>query len=184
VPNRVVLDEPTWVVLDLAPKRRPGQWIHPVASATEKLPEARSRRFGASRPGKRPGHCRRGHCGVDLTGPRGTPIVAVLPGTVTRVERSRRKRSGRYVKIEHTDGSATSYMHLDRIAPGLAEGQKVDAGHMLGTLGRTGIRRSDPHLHFQLEVPRGRYHRYVDPEPMLNEAVVIDVIDIQLAKTE
>ena len=71
-------------------------------------------------------------------------------------------------------------MHLDRIAPGLEEGQEIVAGAMLGTLGRTGIRRSIPHLHFQLEVPRGRYHRFVDPEPMLADSVVIDVLDIEL----
>jgi len=179
-PRTVTLEPATWTLLDLAPQRADGQWIHPVAGALEVLPTVHSRRFGAERPGNRPSHCRRGHCGVDLTGPRGTPIVAVLPGTVAHVEESRGNRSGRYVRIEHEDGSSTSYMHLDRIAPDLQVGQTVDAGAMLGTLGRTGIHHSDPHLHFQIEVPRGKYHRFVDPEPMLADAVVIDVLDIEL----
>ena len=36
--------------------------------------------------------------------------------------------SGRYVRIQHTDGTFTSYMHLDTIADGLQAGDHVGGG--------------------------------------------------------
>ncbi len=176
----ISLDEPSWAMLDLRPQRRDDQWVHPVAAAFEVVPKTHGRRFGAERPGNRPSECGLGHCGLDLGGPRGTPIVAVLPGVVLRVEFSSERRSGRYVAIEHDDGSRTSYMHLDRISPDLNKGQRVMAGHMLGTLGKTGIHHSDPHLHFSLEVPQDKHLLYVDPTALLEDSVIIDVTDIEL----
>ena len=63
---------------------------------------------------------------------------------------------GRYVVLVHDDLSPavyTLYSHLARIAPEVAEGQRVRSGQRLGTMGRSAryhIPRSRAHLHFEL----------------------------------
>lgn len=151
-------------------------WVHPVSGVPELFPDQSSRRFGAPRDGIQRVECGDGHCGVDLDGPRGRPIVAVAAGTVVRVERSELGldgRSGRYVRLEHHDGTLTSYMHMDDVAD-VRVGHRVTAGQYLGTLGATAVFSAAPHLHFSLEVPaRPGLHgdhtdtRYVDPVPFL-----------------
>jgi murein DD-endopeptidase MepM/ murein hydrolase activator NlpD len=164
-------------------------WVHPVVDSPEPVPHQESRWFGMPREGitnPRP-ECGAGHCGIDLDGPRGNPVVAVAPGTVVRIERSelgRDGKSGRYVRIEHDDGTLTAYMHLDDIADGLVVGQRVVAGQQVGTLGATAVYRAAPHLHFSLAVPEhgGAIHEdnndnhYVDPMPFLARARVIDEV--------
>jgi murein DD-endopeptidase MepM/ murein hydrolase activator NlpD len=155
-------------------------WIHPVALTSERVPELKSRRFGSTRVGIERSECGAGHCGIDLDGPRGRPIVAVAAGTLVRVERSELGadgKSGRYVRIEHDDGTLTAYMHLDDVAAELATGERVDAGQYVGTLGATAVYSAPPHLHFALEIPdrpgvRGDHAEteYVDPAPFLVRA--------------
>jgi murein DD-endopeptidase MepM/ murein hydrolase activator NlpD len=156
-------------------------WTHPVTSSPELMPERVSRHFGAHREGIERPECGEGHCGVDLDGPRGRPLVAVAAGTVVRVERSERGldgRSGRYVRIEHDDGTLTAYMHMDDVAD-VRVGDRVAASQYLGTLGATAVFASAPHLHFSLEVPahpglHGDHGdtRYVDPAPFLVRATI------------
>ena len=162
-------------------------WIHPVSATIEKVPEQFSRRFGAHRDGIMRTECGDGHCGIDLDGPRGRPIVAVAAGTIVRVEHSelgQDGRSGRYVRIEHDDGTLTAYMHLDEVADGLKVGDRIDAGQYVGTLGATAVFQAAPHLHFALEVPdRPGVHgdntqtEYVDPAPFLARARVVPAPD-------
>jgi hypothetical protein len=156
-------------------------WTHPVTGSAELMPEQVSRHFGAHREGIDRPECGEGHCGIDLDGPRGRPIVAVAPGTVVRVELSELGldgRSGRYVRIEHEDGTLTSYMHMDKVAD-VHVGDGVTAGQYLGTLGATAVFSSPPHLHFSLEVPaRPGLHgditdtHYVDPAPFLVRSTI------------
>jgi hypothetical protein len=156
-------------------------WTHPVSGAAELMPEQGSRHFGAQRIGIERAECGEGHCGVDLDGPRGRPIVAVAPGTVVRVELSELGldgRSGRYVRVEHDDGTLTAYMHMDDVAE-VHVGDRVAGGQYLGTLGATAVFESVPHLHFSLEVPlHADQHgdttdtRYVDPAPYLVRATI------------
>lgn len=154
-------------------------WIHPVTDSAELVPVRSTRRFGAARSGMPPRvDCGAGHCGVDLSGPRGRPVVAVAWGTVVRVEHSetgRDGKSGRYVRIEHPDGVFTSYMHLDSIAAGLAVGDEVDAGQVIGTLGKSAIYSSEEHLHFALEVTINGEPRFMDPSPFLATAAVVPI---------
>jgi murein DD-endopeptidase MepM/ murein hydrolase activator NlpD len=158
-------------------------WTHPVSGAGELMPTQASRLFGAERgslPTIRP-ECGEGHCGVDLDGPRGRPIVAVADGTVVRLELHELGldgRSGRFVKLEHDDGTLTAYMHLDDVAE-LAVGERVVMGQVIGTLGATAVFAAAPHLHFSLEVPNhpGRHGdnidtHYIDPAPFLVRATV------------
>ncbi len=145
-------------------------WVFPVLDSDEGFPLKPSRQFGAFREGKRRPECDRGHCGVDLSGPRGAPVVAVAYGTVVRIERRSNRRSGKYVRLQHQEDVYTAYMHLDDIAEGLRVGDEVEAGDVLGTLGRTGILHSAPHLHFGLEIPRPGRIYYLDPLPYLKTA--------------
>ena len=161
-------------------------WIHPVTGSTELVPTSPGRWFGAERAGIFRWECGAGHCGVDLDGPRGRPLVAVAAGKVIRVERHELGldgRSGRYVRIEHADGTLTAYMHMDDIADGIDVGVQVSAGQFLGTLGATAVYQSAPHCHFTLELPRtgrvtGRDHtdsNYIDPAPFLARARVMEI---------
>lgn len=156
-------------------------WSHPVTGTAELMPEQSSRHFGAHRDGIERPECGDGHCGVDLDGPRGRAIIAVAAGTVVRVELNELGldgRSGRYVRIEHDDGTLTSYMHMDEVAE-VRVGDRVAAGQYVGTLGATAVFTAPPHLHFALEVPdHAGIHgdntdtHFVDPAPFLVRASV------------
>jgi murein DD-endopeptidase MepM/ murein hydrolase activator NlpD len=157
-------------------------WIHPVVDSEDVLPPYATGRFGAERDTVQRNDCGRGHCGVDLGGPVGRPIVSVADGVVVRVERAelgRDGRSGRYVRIEHADGTLTSYMHLDTITRDLEVGDRVDGGQQIGTLGATAVRSAAPHCHFGLELPNvpgthgdNANTHYVDPAPFLVRASI------------
>lgn len=163
-------------------------WIHPVTASAEYMPTFPPRLFGAGRNGIERTECGAGHCGVDLDGPRGRPLVSVAAGTLVRIERREEGadgRSGRYVRIRHDDGTFTSYMHMDDLAEGLEYGGRITQGQYLGTLGATGIHASAPHLHFSLEIPatdarnaRGDHvaTRYVNPAPFLMRSRIVPVM--------
>jgi murein DD-endopeptidase MepM/ murein hydrolase activator NlpD len=151
-------------------------WVHPVTDSDERVPLREQRKFGALRGTIDREDCGRGHCGVDLAGPIGRPVVAVAWGTVVRVETNplgRDGKTGRYVRIEHPDGVFTAYMHLDSVAPGLAVGDEVDAGRVIGTLGKSAIFKSEQHLHFSLEITLRGEPRFIDPSPFLVDARVV-----------
>lgn len=164
-------------------------WIHPVTASAEYMPIDSPRLFGAERIGIERAECGAGHCGVDLDGPRGRPIVAVAAGTLVRVERSELGadgRSGRFVRIQHDDGTFTAYMHMDEVAAGLNVGVAVARGQYVGTLGATATFASPPHLHFSLEIPRDGAQgsrgdhvvtHYVNPAPFLMRATIVPVVE-------
>ncbi len=90
----------------------------------------------------------RGHTGMDLAVPTGTPIRAALPGTVT-VSQYNAGGYGYYVMIDHGNGLSTLYGHNSRL---LAQvGQTVEAGDIIALSGSTG-RSTGPHLHFEVRV--------------------------------
>ncbi len=155
----------------------PNRWVYPLPGLPEKWETTRLGTFGSKRDGRRPHECRRGHCGVDLHGPRGMPVVAVVAGIVDRVHASRRGKGGRYVELLHDDGSRTYYMHLDHVRRSLRVGTEVVAGEALGTLGRSGIRTSPAHLHFAWKLARGNRGRYRNPAGHLSDARMIERAD-------
>ncbi len=158
-------------------------WVHPVIGSEQLVPSKRTRLFGAMRPGARSEECGKGHCGVDLDGPRGTPVVAIREGIIERVVRDEDARGGRYVWLYHEDiGLRTEYFHIDQIAPDVRQGEPVQAGQWLGTLGKTGIEHSEPHLHFTVRDVEDEL-RYLDPAPFLEEAQVIELLDMRLAES-
>lgn len=162
-------------------------WTHPITAADEVFPWNPGRHFGAERTGVERAECGGGHCGVDLDGPRGRALVAVAGGVLITVERRELGgdgRSGRFVRIQHDDGSLTSYMHMDAVDDRLQPGDRVRGGQYIGTLGDSAV-PGVPHLHFALEVPRRpgsrdttfAATRFIDPAPFLVRAVVTETAE-------
>ncbi len=79
---------------------------------------------------------------------RGTPIVAVVDGTIERLGRDR--RGGKVVYLRDESGKYTFYYaHLSKHAPGLKVGDHVKRGELVGEVGATG-HATGPHLHFAI----------------------------------
>ncbi len=93
--------------------------------------------------------------GVDFPGHRNS--VSMSPQEIEAVPRDELGAGGRYVCVlHHTDEGAwrrSCYMHLEDVS--VRHGQEVRRGDLLGTVGRTGMRRSAPHLHLELHGPDG-----------------------------
>jgi murein DD-endopeptidase MepM/ murein hydrolase activator NlpD len=101
------------------------------------------------------------HNGIDLPAPLGSPVTAVAPGTVIRVQRH--GVGGLEILIQH-DGFVGVYSHLGLIAPVLAEGNRtIYGGERIATVGRSGLTYG-PHLYFGMILDG----RSVDPAPFLN----------------
>jgi murein DD-endopeptidase MepM/ murein hydrolase activator NlpD len=118
-------------------------------------------RFGALRSG----HV---HQGQDIVAAAGTPVVAPLPGTVTRTA-YQAAAAGYYVVLHGADGRDYVFMHFLAGSTAVAEGQAVVAGQRLGLVGATGD-ADGPHLHFEIW-PSGWYaspaSQPIDPLPQL-----------------
>ena len=127
-----------------------GPFVRPIAG-TEPPSGFGARRIINGRP-------RTPHGGADYSAPRGTPVVAANSGRVALV--GDYFFPGRLVAVDHGLGLYTLYFHLDTVA--VTEGDHVDRGQTLGTVGATG-RATGPHLHFGAQVGGAR----VDPAALL-----------------
>ena len=120
--------------------------------------------FGDRRVGHR-------HEAIDIMAPRGTPVVAADDGMVTRLDRSLLGGIAIY-QSDPTGRFVYYYAHLDRYAPGLAEGKAVKRGEVIGYVGSTGNAPArSPHLHFSIYLEgadRKWWHgKAVNPFPYL-----------------
>ena len=86
------------------------------------------------------------HYGLDFAQKEGTPVKAMLDGTVTLAE-SDLYYSGGTLIFDHGHGVSTLYMHMQKIF--VDEGQKVKQGDVIGTVGSTG-RATGAHLDIRL----------------------------------
>ena len=89
----------------------------------------------------------RPHLGVDYGAPTGTPVIAVANGTVVSVGMS--GGSGNMVRLRHTNGYETYYLHLSAFAKGVRQGGRVTQGQVIGRVGSTGL-STGPHLDYRM----------------------------------
>lgn len=110
----------------------------------------------------------RGHTGLDLTAPYGSPVRAALGGTV--IFAGRYYAYGNMIDIRHADGMTTRYAHLAAFAAGIRPGAMVATGGLLGAVGTTGNAHG-AHLHFEVRIDG----KVIDPRPYLGLAACATV---------
>lgn len=107
-------------------------------------------------------HTKKLHAGVDIDCNTGDTIHAVKEGIAIDVDDLENTGLGKYVKIQHSPTSLTTYGHMSRL--NIQEGSPVEAGQVIGYCGTTGTSTA-PHLHF--EIHSSLWGGYVDPSPSL-----------------
>ena len=123
-------------------------WVCPIAGAN-----AFGDSWGAPRSGGRQ------HQGVDMMSAFGTPLVAVVAGTV---EMKINKLGGNTVWLNGVDGNGYYYAHLSSWQGG---SRSVSAGEVIGYIGATGNTGTN-HLHFQIHPGGGAA---VNPTPTVRQ---------------
>jgi len=83
------------------------------------------------------------HSGIDFAAPEGSPVKAVLGGTVKSV--APMGGYGNRVEIQHKDGTSSYYAHLKDATVKL--GDVIGIGQQIGTVGTTG-KTTGPHVEF------------------------------------
>lgn len=143
-----------------------GQWMIPVAGIGRgQLVDT----YTQSRDGGA-----RVHNAIDIAAPAGTPVVAAAAGRVEKLFLSNDGGNTVYIRLPG-DEILTYYAHLDAYAQGLREGQTVQQGQFIGTVGSTGnADPAAPHLHFAVyRMARGdAWHEAgepVNPFPLLTQ---------------
>ena len=90
------------------------------------------------------------HEATDLMAPKGTPVHAVVSGSIRKLFLSKPGGNTIY-EFDDTGAYCYYYAHLDRYAQGLREGMKVGRGELIGFVGSTGNADPEsPHLHFTI----------------------------------
>lgn len=94
------------------------------------------------------------HQAIDIHAPRGTPVVAVVDGTILKLHQG--SKGGNSIYHLDEDGKTRYYYaHLERYADGLREGQRVKQGEVIGYVGDSGnATPGDFHLHFSVALLR------------------------------
>lgn len=104
------------------------------------------------------------HKGIDVSAPKGTPILASESGWIT-YQGSKFRGFGKLVIVEHSKKWATFYAHMSKFS--VKEGVWVNKGDVIGYVGNTGRSRGH-HLHFEV-----RYkNRAIDPLPYFNRSEI------------
>jgi murein DD-endopeptidase MepM/ murein hydrolase activator NlpD len=111
--------------------------------------------WGEPRPGGR------GHTGVDMISPLGTPLVAIENGVI--INPNWHYAGGIGLTVLGDSGNSWYYAHLNGYAAGIQAGTRVAAGQLVGYVGETG-NAAGPHLHLAHILSSGQY---VDPYPVV-----------------
>lgn len=126
------------------------------------------------------------HVGVDLLSPDGSPVRSPFSGVVSfarnldayrRVTRESSVRAGVYVDLDvapqnlrpamrarFPHGLRWRALHLQDTS--LRVGDRVQAGQVIGLLGRTGVQHSATHLHTEIWTLRSDGERGVPVDPL------------------
>jgi peptidoglycan LD-endopeptidase LytH len=92
----------------------------------------------------------RAHEAVDILAPRHTPIHAVENGVIAKLFASKAGGTTIY-QFDPSERFCYYYAHLERYADGIAEGQHVARGQVIGYVGTSGnAPPNTPHLHFAI----------------------------------
>jgi murein DD-endopeptidase MepM/ murein hydrolase activator NlpD len=113
----------------------------------------------------------RGHHGIDIMAPAGTPVLAAADGVVEKLFQSRLGGKTLYVRSPDLRW-VYYYAHLAGYAPGVVEGRRVRAGEPIAYVGDTGdAGAGNYHLHFGLQRMGEDEHWWqgqdVNPYPLL-----------------
>jgi murein DD-endopeptidase MepM/ murein hydrolase activator NlpD len=124
----------------ITPKLTAGGYVFPVYG-----PSSFTDTFGAGRSDVSGGW----HHGDDIFAPLGAPILSVASGTVFSVGWN--KVGGNRLWLRDGQGNLFYYAHLSAFTPLAVNGNKVNAGDVLGFVGSTGDAQGTPtHLHFEI----------------------------------
>lgn len=88
------------------------------------------------------------HNGVDYACASGTPVHAIANGTVIFAGWDR-GGGGNTLKIRHSQGLTSGYLHLRNFARGIKNGSRVSQGDVIGYVGSTGM-STGPHLDYRI----------------------------------
>ena len=102
----------------------------------------------------------RPHPGIDYAAPKGTPVMAVGDGTVTRAAYT--GGYGHLISLKHRGAMETQYAHLSGYAKGIKRGAKVSQGQVIGYVGSTGL-STGPHLDFRIK----KDGQFVNPDKVI-----------------
>ncbi len=120
-------------------KVQPGTFVFPVAGAHSYVDS-----WGAARSGGR------SHTGTDILAAEGTPVVACVSGSISRVTTTNVGLGGITIWLKGNNGTSYYYAHLSGVAGGIRKGTSVSAGEVIGFVGHTGNAGNCNHLHFAL----------------------------------
>jgi len=124
----------------VTPKLTAGGYVFPVYG-----PSSFMNTFGGPRSDVSGGW----HHGDDIFAPLGAPILSVASGTVFSVGWN--KVGGNRLWLRDGQGNLFYYAHLSAFTPLAINGNKVNAGDVLGFVGNTGDAQGTPtHLHFEI----------------------------------
>lgn len=106
--------------------------------------------------------------GVDLPGNHHNESLSIEEANA--YNRRAMGRGGRYICISHSRADAeplvSCYMHLETVE--VEVGSQVARDQRIGTVGRTGMLRSSPHLHIEVHSP----DQLLDPQKVLSGHVI------------
>ena len=106
------------------------------------------------------------HNGIDIANANGTPILAIMDGTV--LDSGPASGYGNWIRIQHDDGTISLYGHMESLD--VSTGQRVHAGQKIAGMGNLGF-STGTHLHFEVH-PGGGVP--VDPAASLAERRIHD----------
>ena len=105
------------------------------------------------------------HEGIDIMAPRGTKVMSATEGLIADLRNN--NLGGKVIWIMGPGGSWHYYAHLDEHKRGLAVGDYVNKGELIGYVGNTGnARHTAPHLHYGIYL-NGKGRGAVNPYPFL-----------------